>query len=453
MNATQLDFLRRYLEAHPDLQGRLRIEPPSYHGAGGWKRLMGLRVLGTGIGLELGGGRLVRLFPAGRMEGDREKSRQHFLRFLRRQLPAWKIVRMLARTDRLRGRTGAVLRLLVQRGSRRVAVLAMLPSKPVQLSERLLCAAVLWWHRLKETAGAHRVWILVPGFWSDSVTRLLPALQLPLRCFKYRFTTISGDTRPALCQIYPRGSDSSEVRAPYVIFPYSGDAPRLLHRLHAAHPRLDLLYRGKGWELAYRGLPIVWQDLVQGDCFFDWARPKALPADCGQQIDALVESILQLRSFPPPHPERLEYRFGGEKWLESVVLQQLHRLAPDLSGPVYAQVPTYMDGERKILDLLTVTEAGRLVVIELKARKDLSMFFQGLDYWQRVREHLLGGDFQRAGYFPGIRLSRAVPVWSCWRPCSSFTLTSPFSADMLVRVGFRSSAWESTRTGNAVSRF
>ena len=72
----------------------------------------------------------------------------------------------------------------------------------------------------------------------------------------------------------------------------------------------------------------------------------------------MLERVLQLRSFPSPDADRLEYRFGEEKWLANVVLQELRRLAPDLSGPVYAQVPTYVEGERKILDLLTVTNAG-----------------------------------------------------------------------------------------------
>ena len=174
------------------------------------------------------------------------------------------------------------------------------------------------------------------------------------------------------------------------------------------------MYRGKGWELAYRGLPIVWQDSIGGAYFFDWARPRALPPDCGRQIETLLERVLQLRSFPPPDADWLEYRFGEEKWLASVVLQELHRLAPDLSGPVYAQGPTYVEGERKILDLLTVTNAGQLVVIDLKARKDLSIFFQGLDYWERVREHLLRGrGFRTDRLFPrNSALQRRPPAVS-----------------------------------------
>ncbi len=79
-----------------------------------------------------------------------------------------------------------------------------------------------------------------------------------------------------------------------------------------------------------------------------------------------------------------------------------------------------------MLDLLSVTratspQAGRLAVIELKADDDLHLALQGLDYWIRVRFHHLQtadsatgpsfglGEFQRHGYFPGIRLSPEPP--------------------------------------------
>jgi len=42
-------------------------------------------------------------------------------------------------------------------------------------------------------------------------------------------------------------------------------------------------------------------------------------------------------------------------------------------------VPSYLDGQRKVLDLLTVTKSGRLAVLELKTERNLDLIFQGLD--------------------------------------------------------------------------
>jgi hypothetical protein len=70
-----------------------------------------------------------------------------------------------------------------------------------------------------------------------------------------------------------------------------------------------------------------------------------------------------------------------------------------------------------MLDLLSVSEDGRLAVIELKAAEDPQLALQGLDYWIRVRwhhmqnpDHATGlGEFQRHGYFGGLRLSAEAP--------------------------------------------
>ncbi|MFI5126078.1 MAG: hypothetical protein ACHQJX_04550 [Candidatus Acidiferrales bacterium] len=65
-----------------------------------------------------------------------------------------------------------------------------------------------------------------------------------------------------------------------------------------------------------------------------------------------------------------------------------------------------------MIDLLGVTRQGRLVVIELKASEDLHLPLQAVDYWLRVRRHLVEGDFQNYGYFPGVEFQPHPPlVW------------------------------------------
>jgi hypothetical protein len=57
---------------------------------------------------------------------------------------------------------------------------------------------------------------------------------------------------------------------------------------------------------------------------------------------------------------------------------------------VYSQVPAIAGaGDHGFLDLLGVTADGRLAVIELKVNDDLHFALQGLDYWIRVRHHHL----------------------------------------------------------------
>lgn len=80
-----------------------------------------------------------------------------------------------------------------------------------------------------------------------------------------------------------------------------------------------------------------------------------------------------------------------------------------LAAPVYGQVPAFAGRDRGILDLLAVDSTGRLAVLELKASEDIHLPIQALDYWMRVAWHAERGDFERFGYFPGVRLLPVPP--------------------------------------------
>lgn len=116
------------------------------------------------------------------------------------------------------------------------------------------------------------------------------------------------------------------------------------------------------------------------------------------------------------------YRMQPERWLESVLRQDVTAIDERLDAAhVYTQVPAFAASDRGMLDLLSVDKDGRLAVIELKADDDLQLALQGLDYWVRVRWHHMQtaddsggasfglGEFQRHGYFAGVRLAEAAP--------------------------------------------
>jgi hypothetical protein len=111
------------------------------------------------------------------------------------------------------------------------------------------------------------------------------------------------------------------------------------------------------------------------------------------------------------------YRMQPERWLESVLRRDLAALDERLDpAHVHTQVPAFAASDRGMLDLLGVDRTGRLAVIELKADEDLHLALQGLDYWVRVRWHHMHsadstglGEFQRYGYFTGLRLSPDAP--------------------------------------------
>ncbi len=135
------------------------------------------------------------------------------------------------------------------------------------------------------------------------------------------------------------------------------------------------------------------------------------------QLRSLVARLCERRLARADKRDPL-YRLQPERWLESALYGNL-RVLDDKLDPthVHTQVPAFAASDRGMLDLLSLTEDGRLAVIELKASEDPQLPLQGLDYWIRVRWHHMQhpdpvtglGEFQRHGYFAGVRLSPLPP--------------------------------------------
>jgi hypothetical protein len=125
----------------------------------------------------------------------------------------------------------------------------------------------------------------------------------------------------------------------------------------------------------------------------------------GEPLEPLLETLRKDRAFGSRHPLA---RAHEEAWLESNLISQLRDVLPVRLDHVYPQVPSFggaSGDERKIIDLLTITDSGRLVVIEIKAASDPELPLQALDYWLAVERHRRAGDFEANGYFEGIGIS------------------------------------------------
>jgi hypothetical protein len=135
-----------------------------------------------------------------------------------------------------------------------------------------------------------------------------------------------------------------------------------------------------------------------------------LTEDNFPDLRLLVEEILYFRRADSPATDHPYYRMQSERWLECLLLNDAALLFPELApGMVYPQIPVYLGKIPGRVDILGIDLLGNLIVMELKVTEDPDMPLQSLDYWGRVIGHNLNGDFERRGYFPGIRLNRARP--------------------------------------------
>lgn len=132
-----------------------------------------------------------------------------------------------------------------------------------------------------------------------------------------------------------------------------------------------------------------------------------------------------------------------EARLEAAVRQHLHLLdATLLTAPVHSQILTFVAGDRNLIDLLAVSNNGRLSVIELKVSEDLHLPMQALDYWMRIHWHAHRAELQPL--FPFTELSLEPPRLMLVAPAQAFhstntTILKYFSPQIEVeRIGVNS---------------
>jgi hypothetical protein len=137
---------------------------------------------------------------------------------------------------------------------------------------------------------------------------------------------------------------------------------------------------------------------------------RVLDGDNFGQFERLIREIGESRHAKGPSDSRW-WRLHPERWLESLVVRNICALDDQLDpGWHYSQVPAFSASDRAMIDVLTVTRAGRLALLELKADEDIHLPLQGVDYWSRVSWHHARGEFQKFGYFAGQELSNLTPI-------------------------------------------
>ena len=126
--------------------------------------------------------------------------------------------------------------------------------------------------------------------------------------------------------------------------------------------------------------------------------------DSGEQPETYVQPIAhyQTRRSAQRGRDETAANANQERVLESNLIGAIRQVLPSIDDRhIYPQVPSFVGEERNIIDLLTITKDGRMVVIEIKASPDPDLPFQALDYWIAVERHREAGDFENNGYFSG----------------------------------------------------
>jgi hypothetical protein len=289
-----------------------------------------------------------------------------------------KIERQTLYSDRQHGISGAYPRFVV--GQR--AAIAVDPEEPSAVINGLMRAALLWAPLVARPS--RRVAAIVPQGRHQTIAarlRMMPEVRNLIEWLAW-----DGEC------VRPLRDDGAEPETHIQEFLLPDVAPEVARICAIAPALLQAVphIAGRAVSIRLRGIEVA------------RVSQNRIEYPLGEPIEQVVKEVEEARRYGSRHPLA---RAHEERWLESNLVGDIRHVLPSVDvRHVYPQVPSFVGEERSIIDLLTITNDGRMVVVEIKASADPDLPFQALDYWIAVERHRKAGDFLRKGYFTGCGL-------------------------------------------------
>ncbi|HET9180549.1 MAG TPA: hypothetical protein VFP59_00320 [Candidatus Angelobacter sp.] len=344
-------------------------------------------------------------------------------RAVRRQLPDWKLGRLVTSMDLERSLSPVYARGLLRRGRSSFAVMGVNQQETQASIDAILTFGLLWLQACREREAQRS---FVEGLKLYVPTRSSTTLQIRMAHLDReaaKFQLFEFDERDeSLLEI-----DSADHGNINTRLTHCAEADRVRARFQSAVARVlaampqaevtvvssnEISFRLHGLEFARaRAVNVPGSFQIEEEIIFGIGGYQTrLAEDNESTFLQFVSTLLESRGIDGDHRDPL-WRMYPERWLESLVFGNVAAVDSRLDpAHVYSQVPAFSASDRAMIDVLTCTRNGRLAVLELKADEDIHLPLQGLDYWARVRWHHARGEFQQFGYFPGMHLSAQPPL-------------------------------------------
>jgi len=358
-------------------------------------------------------------------------NRSHMLKAARAwaalNLPGCRVLAASQASDRAHTLSGAYLRLRLRHGDTDHLLLACAQGDEEEQAHAILTQALLWLAHLHDKGrlrGAPGIHLFVPAGRSAVLyhrSRLVNPDRARIEVWEYMENDAQQweTQRPSLPEAPQENRDFRwPVLGPFRWSPLLARVMDLAPDAIQRYPRFQDYDSLRLWGLEFARAFGPERDRI---CYGVGSQQTELTEDNFGDLRVLVEEILYYRRPDSPAPDHPYYRMQAERWLECLLLNDVAFLFPELvPGSVYPQIPVYLGKVPGRVDILGVDREGSLVVMELKVNEDPDMPLQSLDYWGRVIAHNLAGDFEKRGYFAGLRLSRAHPKIYLVSPVFSF---------------------------------
>lgn len=356
-------------------------------------------------------------------------------RALHRHMPDWKAEAFRTAMDLEKSFGPAYARGILSQGIKSWAVIAVNDEEPPVTIDGILTFGILWLEASRQASGGRRLIqglkVIVPrGMGTATLSRMAWLGGNPAQWELWELDQRGEELEPR--DASDHGNLSTRlIHAPNVtsaqarfadsiarILSVVPDAAKTMveQRLRSSS-ELAFLLHGLEFARIRIGASKESFNRMEQITFGAGANETPLNKDNEDDLRHMVARLCERRS-PAGDKRDPLYRMQPERWLEGQIRRDVSLIDAKLDAAhVYTQVPAFAANDRGMLDLLSISDDGRLAVIELKAAEDPQLALQGLDYWIRVRWHHMQnrdqttglGEFQRHGYFGGVRVSDLAP--------------------------------------------
>jgi hypothetical protein len=398
------------------------------------RRVLDAEVKGTSLRLQvqrMGQSRPTRidicrdrdLRSAGARRVERISYEPRLRRILERTFPGWGMVRMTTSMDLERSFGPAYLRGLMRHGQHALAIIGVNDGETQSTIDGALTCGILWLEACRRSERERRVvegLVVVVPRGSSALTgqRLAHLDASAAKWMLYAFD----QREDLLTELEFGGQGNLATRLVHALDESSAMQrfAKSVERIQEILPETEVTalspgqisFRRCGLEFAQARVAHDPRSFATGEEIVFGVGPEERVLDDRNTEDfanlVRLASAVRNKDGPKNHPL---WRMHSERWLESIAVNNVAALDGRLREDcVYRQVPAFSAADRAMIDVLAMTDANRLVVIELKAAEDIHLPLQGLDYWARVEWHRSRGEFARFGYFPGHEVSAEKPL-------------------------------------------
>ena len=367
----------------------------------------------------------------GRVKG-RAAFKQEFVAMLKQEVQGWRLELVSNRSDREHSFSTWYTRGLVRQGRTGCAVIGLSKDEAPAAADAVLAFSLIWLDWLRSRSGrvmVPRLRIYLPREAVELNAQRAAAINH--RAVQLELYEWNGESeRPARVYLEAAGDVATRLVSHRPNEALIGRHRELLRGLLGdAVDRLMMTTDSSAKFVSVRvaGLEIA---RIEGDLspkiyFGLEGSVRRLDESRREEFRTFIFHVLQRRNTASEETSDEFYRLQSERWLESMLVDDITRIDPALSPEfVYPQVPAFSRIDRGVIDILTATRDGRLVVMELKLEEQITLPLQALDYWLRVEKLRQKNGFQDYGYFQGMKLADAPPLLYLVVPAFRFHSTT-----------------------------